>query len=170
MAHRHDQPPPRPPWGGPGWGPRPGWVPPWAAGGWGPPGPQSGPTGIRIGNAERTEVTNALVRHMAEGRLTEEELEERLAQANAAKTAEDLRPLLADLPPLDGNGEDAPAPPRRRRRPTLLWVLVAVAALWALGAAAAFARHAVFLPPFPLIVVAIVIVVLLRRRRCRPRQ
>jgi hypothetical protein len=173
MAHQHDQ-PPRPPRGAPGWGPRPGWAPPWAAGPWGPPGPRPGPgpgpepVRLRIGNAERTEVTNALVRHMAEGRLTEEELEERMAKANAAKTAEDLRPLLADLPPLGGEGP--PPPPARRHRSWFVWVIGVLAVLWAFGIAARLTHLAFgpvgFFPPFPLVVLAIVAFVLLRRRRC----
>jgi hypothetical protein len=53
---------------------------------------------LRIGDAERDQVTAALHDHFSAGRLSPAELEERLAAALEAKTAADLAPLLADLP------------------------------------------------------------------------
>jgi len=60
----------------------------------------SSPTGsrLRIGDTERDAATAALGEHFASGRLTREEFDERLEQAWAAKTAEELDPLFADLP------------------------------------------------------------------------
>ncbi|GGK72668.1 hypothetical protein Sme01_07880 [Sphaerisporangium melleum] len=53
---------------------------------------------LRIGDAERDEVTATLREHFAQGRLTREELDERLDAAFAARTAGELRRVTADLP------------------------------------------------------------------------
>lgn len=53
---------------------------------------------LRAGNAEREVVVRRLNDAFAEGRLELIELDQRIAQAYAAKTLGDLRPLLADLP------------------------------------------------------------------------
>jgi Flp pilus assembly protein TadB len=53
---------------------------------------------LRIGDAERTQVTEALQQHYAEGRLDSDELEERLDATLAAKTQADLREITKDLP------------------------------------------------------------------------
>ncbi|MFC4531887.1 DUF1707 SHOCT-like domain-containing protein [Sphaerisporangium dianthi] len=53
---------------------------------------------LRIGDAERDEVAAALREHFAQGRLTHEELDERLDTALAARTAGELRQVTADLP------------------------------------------------------------------------
>jgi hypothetical protein len=54
---------------------------------------------VRASDAEREATADALRRAGAEGRLDPEELEERLAQAYAARTRADLGPLTRDLPP-----------------------------------------------------------------------
>jgi len=59
----------------------------------------------RVSDAERHQVVEALQRAAGDGRLSVEELEERLELTWAAKTYADLVPVLADLP------YDAPAPP-----------------------------------------------------------
>ncbi|QFY11448.1 DUF1707 domain-containing protein [Nonomuraea phyllanthi] len=56
------------------------------------------PNDLRIGDAEREQTMAALREHFAQGRLTHEELDERLDQALAAKTARDLATVTADLP------------------------------------------------------------------------
>jgi hypothetical protein len=61
---------------------------------------------IRVSDADRDRVTARLREHFAEGRLTQDELDERISAALNAKTFGDLRPLMADLP------EPVPAPPR----------------------------------------------------------
>src|SRR4249920_2498994 len=61
---------------------------------------------IRVSDADRDRVTARLREHFAEGRLTQDELDERVSAALNAKTFGDLRPLMADLP------EPVPAPPR----------------------------------------------------------
>ncbi|GII76432.1 hypothetical protein Sru01_14140 [Sphaerisporangium rufum] len=59
---------------------------------------------LRVGDAERDAVMADLREHFAQGRLTHEELGERLDAALAARTAGELRRVTADLP-------GAPAPP-----------------------------------------------------------
>ncbi|REE95287.1 DUF1707 SHOCT-like domain-containing protein [Thermomonospora umbrina] len=53
---------------------------------------------LRIGDAERDAVTEALHEHFAKGRLTRDELDARLGAALAAKTEGDLRQIVRDLP------------------------------------------------------------------------
>ncbi len=67
--------------------------------------PSSGPAhgasahgGLRIGDRERDEVTRLLHDAFAQGRITREELDERLDATLSARTAEDLRRVTADLP------------------------------------------------------------------------
>ncbi|MEU7692163.1 DUF1707 domain-containing protein [Microbispora sp. SCL1-1] len=62
--------------------------------------PPSGPAhgGLRIGDRERDEVTRLLHDAFAQGRITREELDERLDATLSARTAEDLRRVTADLP------------------------------------------------------------------------
>jgi Domain of unknown function (DUF1707) len=53
---------------------------------------------VRVGDADREAVTAQLREHYADGRLTLEELNERLDQAFAAKTKADLNTVMRDLP------------------------------------------------------------------------
>jgi hypothetical protein len=54
--------------------------------------------GIRASDADRERIAERLREHFAEGRLTNEELEERIAAALSARTYGDLRRIMADLP------------------------------------------------------------------------
>jgi hypothetical protein len=67
---------------------------------------------MRIGNAEREAAVRALGEHYAQGRLDQQEYEERTSAAYAARTSDDLAPLFEDLP---GHDEQTtavlPAPP-----------------------------------------------------------
>ena len=156
MACAYEQ--PGPPWG------------PWGAG-WnrtptpaGRRGPSSPPATMRVSDAERTEVTNALCRHFGDGRLDEAELNDRLARATAAKTRADLEPLLADLPPFET------APPATRARPfrPTAWALVGV--LVAVTVAASLAGSAWRLhPQVPWVLIVVLAVIFLRRGRHRHR-
>jgi hypothetical protein len=56
---------------------------------------------LRVGDAERQRVVAELQRHYVEGRLTTEELGERVSQALHARTFADFTPLLSDLPSLE---------------------------------------------------------------------
>jgi hypothetical protein len=62
--------------------------------------PKPDPTLLRISDHERQEFIDQLTRHCAEGRLTFEELDERIASAWSARTQAELRPLGEDLPAL----------------------------------------------------------------------
>jgi hypothetical protein len=53
---------------------------------------------VRVGDADRDAVAIQLREHFADGRLTLEELNERLDQAFAAKTKADLNTVMRDLP------------------------------------------------------------------------
>jgi hypothetical protein len=61
---------------------------------------------MRIGDAERTRVAEALGKHFADGRLDKPEFDERMEKAMSAKTEADLAGPLSDLPRLG----DQPAP------------------------------------------------------------
>ena len=65
---------------------------------------------IRVSDADRERVAARLREHFAAGRLTSEELEERITATLNAKTLGDLRQVMTDLP-----GEaplSAPMPPQ----------------------------------------------------------
>ena len=69
-----------------------------------------------MGDADRQRVVDELQAHYVAGRLTSEELGERVTTALAARTFGDLAPLLDDLPLPDGTvaplgAERAPAAP-----------------------------------------------------------
>ena len=97
----------------------------------------SGPN-MRVGDMEREAVASQLREHYADGRLTIDELNERLDQALTSKTRADLNSVLRDLPaaprPL------VPAQPQREQTRSgytaagifapvlaLFWMLAAVA-------------------------------------------
>ena len=77
------------------------------------------PSDIRVGDRERAAAAERLSTHHAAGRLSVEELEQRLERANAAVFAHDLQALEADLP------QRAPRP-RPRVWPPLPFVLIAL--------------------------------------------
>lgn len=72
---------------------------------------------LRVSHAERQAVTDRLAEHFSDGRLTQDEFDERAKQAVHAKTRGDLRGLFDDLPEpgMPGvllPGEDGGADPR----------------------------------------------------------
>jgi hypothetical protein len=94
---------------------------------------------VRIGDAERDEVLNALQEHLAAGRLDVDEYEQRAERVVAARYAEDLREVLEDLPPTDAQQRqqrrETANPPRWRGPlpfPVPLMIGVAVLAIIAL--------------------------------------
>src|SRR5262249_30930857 len=66
---------------------------------------------IRVSDADRDRVAARLRDHFAEGRLTQDELDERISAALAAKTFGDLRRVMADLPEPEPVPAGAPAGP-----------------------------------------------------------
>jgi hypothetical protein len=73
---------------------------------------------IRISDADREQVTSRLREHFAEGRLTSEELDERVSATLNAKTFGELRGILADLPEPGPLGpQPQPVPSRWNARP-----------------------------------------------------
>ena len=89
---------------------------------------------LRASDAEREDVVADLRTHATEGRLTVEELEERLDRVHAARTRADLAAQLADLP-----RPARPARPRpdaraelREHVRTYLFVMALLVAIWAL--------------------------------------
>jgi uncharacterized membrane protein YccC len=68
----------------------------------------SGFSELRISDQERERAAQELREHFAAGRITESELSERVQAAYSARTVEQLRKLLADLPRL-------PVSPQQRK-------------------------------------------------------
>jgi uncharacterized small protein (DUF1192 family) len=90
----------------------------------------------RASDTERDAVVSDLRAHAGEGRLSVEELDERIAAALAARTRAELAPLLADLP-----RRPRPATDRRDFQEHLrayLMVMVLLVAIWALTGAGYF--------------------------------
>jgi Domain of unknown function (DUF1707) len=68
---------------------------------------------IRVSDADRDRVAARLRDHFAEGRLTSDEMDERVSATLSAKTVGDLRRVMADLP----GGALVPPPAEHRPRP-----------------------------------------------------
>jgi hypothetical protein len=81
---------------------------------------QGQPSPQRIGDAERDSAAELLREHMAQGRLSAEEFDERIDAALKARVASDLDPLFSDLPgPRPGQTvattQPFPTPPWQQR-------------------------------------------------------
>src|SRR5207253_7756327 len=69
---------------------------------------------LRAGDADRQAVVAELQRHFVDGRLTSDELGERVAQALSARTFGELSAPLEDLPAFgDGRSAEVPVPRSR---------------------------------------------------------
>lgn len=103
----------------------------------------TGPTDprLRASDSDRDAVAEQLREAHAEGRLTLDELEERLSKTYAARTFADLAPLTADLPPRPfgavaprptpaPQSRGATAPPARRDATSGSWVDSGIRAGW----------------------------------------
>ena len=84
---------------------------------------------LRVGDAERDAAAERLRAHAAAGRLTVEELDERLGRALSARTGTDLAVLEEDLPRPRTRRRD---PARRAHVTTYLMVIGGLVVLWAL--------------------------------------
>lgn len=135
---------------------------------------------LRASDADRERVAKFLREQHAVGRLTHEELEERVDRAYHAVTMGDLDRLIADLPQPNRRPAPRPMPVRRRSgarallpvgfaallalsAPTAAMVLFAVVA--ALGVAAIAVVFALGVALGPFLVVALLLGLALRRRR-----
>lgn len=78
------------------------------------------PPDLRISDADREQVAERLRHAAGEGRLTMEELDERVEQAYAARTAADLVPLTVDLPEPSAHADP---PARRGAGKTRRWIV-----------------------------------------------
>jgi hypothetical protein len=83
---------------------------------------------LRIGDAERDAAVERLRGHAAAGRLTVDELDERLGRALAARTRADLAVLEGDLP-----RPRRPDPSLRPHVTTYVLVMAGLVALWAVS-------------------------------------
>ena len=95
---------------------------------------------VRASDAERERVAGLLTRHAAEGRLTPEELAERIEEVYAARTVADLERPLRELPAeAEPRPRREPEPERKagRARSAPLLALLAIAAVVAVVAGAA---------------------------------
>jgi Domain of unknown function (DUF1707) len=139
---------------------------------------------LRASDAERERVASFLRDQAAEGRLTPDELDERVGNAYAAKTVRELQALIADLPraPLTPprRRSYAPAPPRRGVPPLvplgilaflafggpgLVWLVAWAGAALALTGVVLLLVLGVVASPF--LLVAALVILALRRRRPR---
>jgi Flp pilus assembly protein TadB len=135
---------------------------------------------LRASDAERERVVAFLREHALLGRLTSDELEERVGSAYAAVTVGDLERLIRDLP-RPGHAPARRARPQRRPSPALIGVgagalllsvlpLAALAVVAAVALAAVAALFAVGVLLGPLVLVALLLLAVSRRRRPpRPR-
>jgi hypothetical protein len=131
---------------------------------------------LRCSDAERERVVAFLREHALAGRLTHDELDERVGRAYAAVTVGDLERLIGDLPRAQA---PAPRPPRavsRRREPTPALIAAGIALLIftglpmvvvGLGLAVVAVVVALSFALGPFILIAL-LVVLASRRRHRP--
>lgn len=72
---------------------------------------------VRIGDTERSAACDLLTLHYSEGRLAEDEFEQRLEAAVAARYSSELRQLFDDLPRQRSRRTTcSPLPPRAPRR------------------------------------------------------
>jgi hypothetical protein len=114
---------------------------------------------IRVSDAERTDISDLLSKHYADGRLDDAEFKMRLDRAMAAKTRADLNGLLSDLPPLES--EARTRKPRIGRRAIWFMTMIAIVVL-TVGFASAIVP-----PHIPWILVLVVFLLLWHRRSGR---
>jgi len=128
-----------------------------------------GGSAVLASDAERERVTLRLRDAATEGRLTLAESDERQAMAYAARTRDELTPLVADLP-----GTRAPSRPRRgpmtprARRIFTVHAAVTAVVVVLLVTAWAFSAAPFFFPIFPSFWLALALFVHSRRAEREP--
>jgi hypothetical protein len=92
---------------------------------------------MRASSADRERMIRVLQRSFVEGRLTRDELDERLGQALIARSFHELIAVVADLP-AGPAGRLPPPPPFPKRQPALaplvaalIWLALVSIAVWA---------------------------------------
>ncbi len=129
---------------------------------WTPPSGSVPGANLRVSDAERAQVADALSKHFADGRLDQAEFDDRIQQAMSAKTRVQLAGLFDDLPPLAGT--PLAAPETRRRRGGFSFMVVTMVIFLAAFWAAAWSWH------FPWLLFGVIFLVFwARSRRCRHR-
>jgi Domain of unknown function (DUF1707) len=124
--------------------PREGLVP-----GWRVPGRTRYDYDLRIGDAERDAAMAQLREHFVAGRLTFDELTERIDAALTAKTQRQIDNLMADLPrPPRATRADGPGPAPDAARFVVFAMLLFALATWIL-IMAWMSRHADFNGQYP---------------------
>jgi hypothetical protein len=81
---------------------------------------------VRIGDTERDRAIATLGDHFAAGRLSREELDERVEAAMEARFDDDLEPLFADLPVPEPVSEPLAGARRPTVWPVLMWLMPVV--------------------------------------------
>lgn len=148
-------------------------LPPWPPGaGWRRDPDAAPPPEMRVSDAERHEIADALSTHFADGRLDQQEFDERMGQAMSAKTRGDLSGLLRDLPALPATSP-VPAAGRTRRRSRALVVALVAASLafttgswaWGLVGWGPWEWNRPRAPMAPILVALVVVLLVHRSRR-----
>ena len=135
---------------------------------------------IRVSDAERERVAERLREHYAAGRLTSDELDERVSAALTAKTYAELRAVMKDLPEPEFAGPPSgQLPPRwqqsgqpryyRRPRPRLLPLALLMLLLFAVLPGAGFLLFAIAIKAVLLLFVVLCVAGLFTAGRFRRR-
>jgi hypothetical protein len=90
---------------------------------------------LRVSDEDRESVAVMLRKNASDGRLSVDELSERLDRVYAARTVGDLQPLTSDLP---AERTRARGTARRGIPTTFVWVSVLLIAIWAATGAGYF--------------------------------
>jgi histidine ammonia-lyase len=83
----------------------------------------TGPSELRVSDEQRDRAAQELREHFASGRITEDELSDRVQTVYSARTEQELQALLADLPKLPATRQQRKAELAERRRELRLRLL-----------------------------------------------